>query len=150
MSPIRFRAASAADEPALHRLLQAAALPDDDVATDRQSFTLAFDGERLVGSVALEIAGAHALVRSLAVAPSHRGQGLGAALDEQAIEAARRLGLDALYLLTTTARKYALRRGYQVVAREEVPPGVRALPQFTSLCPASATCLWRRVAPGRP
>lgn len=146
LSPVPFRAATPADEPELLALLRAAGLPVDDLALDRQAFTLAVDGGRIVGSIALEVAGPDALVRSLAVAPSHRRRGLGAALDDRAVAEARRLGLRALYLLTTTVRDYALRRGYEVVARDEVPAALAALPQFKSICPGTATCMRRRLA----
>jgi amino-acid N-acetyltransferase len=150
MGPIDFRAATPADLPALRRLLEEAALPADDLALDRQAFVLALDGGQVVGSIALEIAGEDALVRSLAVAPGHRRRGLAAALDERAGALARARGLSALYLLTTTARDYALRRGYELVERTAVPPAVAALPQFRSLCPASATCMRMRLGGGAP
>ncbi len=145
MGDIQFREATRADGPELRRFLQAADLPADDVSIDRQAFTLAVEDGRIVGSIALEVVGRDALVRSLAVAPALRRHGLGAQLDDRANELARRVGLDALYLLTTTAREYALRRGYEVVPRSEVPAGVLALPQFEALCPASATCMRCRV-----
>jgi len=145
VSSILFRAATLDDEPALRLFLERAALPADDLATSRQAFTLALEDGRIVGSVALEVVGHDALVRSLAVAPALRGRGLGAALDDRAAEAARKLGVTALYLLTTTARDYAERRGYEVVERREVPPGVAALPQFRSLCPETATCMRMRL-----
>jgi amino-acid N-acetyltransferase len=148
MGSIDLRPATPADLPALRRLLAEAALPAEDVALDRQAFVLALDGGEVVGSIALEAAGKDALVRSLAVAPTHRRRGLAAALDARASALARERGLTALYLLTTTARDYALRRGYEVVSRAEVPPAVAALPQFRSLCPASATCMRRRLGPG--
>jgi amino-acid N-acetyltransferase len=142
---IQFRAATSADEPALRQFLEAEALPADDVTTSKQAFILAIEEGRIVGSVALEIVGPDALVRSLAIAPAHRGHGLGAALDGRAAGLARTMEVATLYLLTTTARDYALRRGYEVVERGEVPPGVAGLPQFRSLCPASATCMRLRL-----
>jgi amino-acid N-acetyltransferase len=116
-------------------------LPAEDISTDHQDFLLACEDDRIIGSVALERVGADALIRSLAVARQHRGRGLGATLTERAIEAARSQGLRALYLLTTTAREYSLRRGFEVIDRREVPAGIFALSQFKSLCPATATCM---------
>jgi amino-acid N-acetyltransferase len=146
VSSIQFRDATRADEPELRRFLQAADLPADDVSVDRQAYTLAVEEGRIVGSIGLEVVGREALVRSLAVDQAHRRHGLGAQLDDRANELARRMGLTGLYLLTTTAREYALRRGYEVVQRAEVPAGIMGLPQFRGLCPASATCMRLRVA----
>jgi mannose-6-phosphate isomerase-like protein (cupin superfamily) len=86
------------------------------------------------------------LIRSLAVAPERRGQGLAARLDRAAAELARSRGVKALYLLTTTAEAYASRRGYQRIPRSEVPAAILALPQFETLCPATAVCMRRRLA----
>jgi amino-acid N-acetyltransferase len=65
------------DEPQLHAFLEASGFPVDDVETGRQEYLLAREGERIVGSVGLEVVGEDALVRSLAVALDRRGLGLG-------------------------------------------------------------------------
>lgn len=148
MSSIRFHLAAASDEPALRGFLEAAALPTDDVAVGRQAFILAVEAGHIVGSVGIEVVGSNALIRSLAVAPELRGRGLGAALNERAVELARQQGVATLYLLTTTARDYALRRGYELVDRGEVPVSVASLPQFRGLCPSTATCMRMRLVPG--
>jgi amino-acid N-acetyltransferase len=141
----RIRASISADDPKLRAFLEAAGLPAADVETGRQEYLLAEEGGELVGTVGLERVGQDALVRSLAVAPQRRRQGLAARLDEAAIDLARRRGVTALYLLTTTAEAYALRRGYEKIARSEVPAGILGLPQFKMLCPATAVCMRRRL-----
>jgi amino-acid N-acetyltransferase len=145
MSSIVYRSATFLEEPALRVFLEAAGLPAEDISTERQEFLLACQDGQIVGSVALERVGADALIRSLAVTREHRGKGLGVALTGRAIEMARSQGLCALYLLTTTAREYSLRRGFEVIDRREVPAGIFALPQFESLCPATATCMRMRI-----
>jgi amino-acid N-acetyltransferase len=142
---VTFRRATPADEPALRDLLVSAGLPADDVDVARQAFVLAFVGDRLVGSVAVEAAGADGLVRSLAVVPEHRRRGIGRALHERALALAARRGVRTLYLLTTTAAEYAVRHGFERVDRGEVPAAIAAHAQFRSLCPASAACLRRRL-----
>jgi amino-acid N-acetyltransferase len=146
-APIAIRASTAADDPDVRAFLEAAALPAADVETGKQEYLLAEEEGRLVGTIGLERLGQDALIRSLAVAPERRGQGLAARLDDAANELARARGVRALYLLTTTAADYAARRGYERIARTEVPPGVLALPQFKALCPASAVCMRRRLQP---
>jgi amino-acid N-acetyltransferase len=145
--PLAFRTATPADDAALRALLERVGLPAADVATGpRQRYVLAFDGARLVGSVGLELAGGDALARSLAVVPELRARGLATALNERVLELARELGVRDVYLLTTTAAGFAARRGYEPVARGEVPDAVAGLAQFRTLCPATAACMRRRVA----
>lgn len=142
---ISLRPSTPADDPKLRAFLEAAGLPAADVRTGRQEFVLAEEDGRLVGTIGMERAGDDALVRSLAVAPDRRGQGLARRLDDAAVALARSRGIRDLYLLTTTADGYAARRGYERIPRTEVPPVILALPQFAALCPQAAVCMRRRV-----
>lgn len=142
---IELRTATPADDAAVRELLRSAGLPADDVAAGAQEYVLAHDGRRLVGTVGLEVVGADGLVRSLAVVPDWRGRGVAHALHERALAIARRRGVRALYLLTTTAERYAARKGFERIDRAEVPPGILGLPQFRALCPATAACMRLRL-----
>ncbi len=73
------------------------------------------------------------LLRSLAVDPSYRDHGVGQQLCDVVTSEARARALGELWLLTTTARDYFARLGFEVVEREHVVPQVRATAQFTSL-----------------
>jgi N-acetylglutamate synthase-like GNAT family acetyltransferase/mannose-6-phosphate isomerase-like protein (cupin superfamily) len=148
MTNAPIRTSTPADDPRLRAFLEAVRLPATDVETGPQEYLLAEEDGRLVGSIGLEQVGNDALVRSLAVAPELRGQGLAARLDEAAVELARARGVKTLYLLTTTAEAYAARRGYERIPRTEVPEAVLALPQFRALCPATAVCMRRRLHAG--
>lgn len=141
MSGIELRTATPADDAAIRQLLQSAGLPADDVASGPQQYVVAHDGARLVGTVGVEVVGTDALVRSLAVVPEWRGRGIAGALHRRILEVARRRGVRALFLLTTTAEDYAARRGFRRIDRSDVPPAILALPQFRRLCPASAACM---------
>jgi amino-acid N-acetyltransferase len=104
------------------------------------------DGE-LVGVVGFEPFGQVALLRSLAVAPSQRGKGLGQALVASAEAHATAQGIDSLYLLTTTAAAFFARLGYTTVERALAPAAIRATRQFAGLCPAAATLMCKRLSP---
>ena len=116
--------------PAIRRLLAANGLPDADVAEHLPHFLVARQGETLVGTVAIEPLGDSALLRSLAVVPELRGQGLARQLYERIVARARELGVRRLYLLTTSADDYFLRLGFWPVERDAVPPAVRGTRQF--------------------
>ncbi|MBA2627099.1 MAG: GNAT family N-acetyltransferase, partial [Gemmatimonadales bacterium] len=91
--------------------------------------------------------GASGLLRSVAVDPAWRGRGLARKLTAHAIDAARTLGIDDIYLLTTTAEDYFPRLGFEPIAREAVPAGVRESVEFKGACPASAAAM--RLGKGR-
>jgi amino-acid N-acetyltransferase len=92
--------------------------------------------------------GPDALLRSLAVTPEHRGNGLGRRLADAVLALARQQGADRVYLLTETAAPFFRRLGFRDVARADVPEGIRGSLEFATLCPASAETLVL-VLPGR-
>jgi amino-acid N-acetyltransferase len=137
--------AVAADLPAIRALVLAAGRPAVDVGRAGQVFLVARREGAVIGCVGLEPYGEAALLRSLVVAPEHRGEGHSLALYEAAIAEARSLGIRELFLLTTTAAPLFDRWGFRTVLRDAAPEAVRASPEFAALCPASATCMGREV-----
>ncbi|MBS0393553.1 MAG: GNAT family N-acetyltransferase [Proteobacteria bacterium] len=143
---LTIRAMRPQELPAVRALLTGAALPADDVVeSDRLAFWVAERGGALSGVVGLERSGASMLLRSLAVAPAVRGRGDGKALVAFAEQRARESGCRDLHLLTMTAEAFFGGLGYARLERADVPDGVRQTAQFSSLCPASAVCMTRRV-----
>lgn len=139
------RSARPDDRAAIEALLRASALPADDLAHAQIDFIVAFDGDTLAGVGGLERHGDAALLRSLAVAPSARGTGLGKDL-VRALEAhAAASGIRTLVLLTTTAAPFFAARGYSTIERADAPPAVHDSAEFRSLCPASATCMTKPI-----
>jgi amino-acid N-acetyltransferase len=140
------RQAAAGELPEIRALLRACDLRDGDVGEAGQHFLVARSGPEMAGCIGLEIHGQDALLRSFAVSPAWRGQGLGAALHARAVEEARAIGIRRLFLLTTTVRERAVRAGFTDLPREEVPVSIRDGAQFRSLCPATAACMQLRIA----
>jgi amino-acid N-acetyltransferase len=122
-------------------LLDGNGLPSSDLDPARVTLLVALEGDAIVGAIGLEASGGVGLVRSLVTAPERRGRGLAPALYAHILDEARRRGLGALYVLTSTAEAFFRRRGFTRVERDQVPEPIRATPQFRSLCPASATVL---------
>ncbi len=137
--------ATAADLAAVRALLAECGLPTADVIDGGPMMWLVRDGAGLAGCVGLEPHGDAGLLRSLAVAPRHRGRGLSVVLCRRAVAEAGALGIRHLFLLTTTAAPLFARWGFRTVERSEVPASVLASREFASLCPASATCMTRPV-----
>ncbi len=137
--------ATPADEPAVSALLASCGLPHVDVAPHLRHFTIARDGSRVVGVIGLEVHGADGLLRSLAVAPDRRGQGVARRLYATLIRDARRLGITRLFLLTTSAQGFFEMLGFRAVKREAVPDAIRATGEFRQLCPETAECMMRSM-----
>ncbi len=127
-------------------LLGRAELTEQDVSEGwGHYFVVHEDDGRVVGVAGLELHGEDGLLRSVAVDDDYRGQGLAAALIEAVLERAARVGLGAVYLLTTTARDYFARRGFADCPREAAPPAIRDSWEFKSGCPSSASFMKRPV-----
>ncbi len=121
-------------------LLSAAGLPSSDIPGHPSLDLLGVkDGDnRLAGVIGIEQYGEIGMLRSLAVAASQRGSGIGQQLVHDAEAWAASQGINTIYLLTPTASAYFARFGYQTMARSEAPAVIAATAQFTGLCKASA------------
>ncbi len=132
------RSAQQEDHSAVLQLLQQSDLPQDGLSDHWATTLVARDGSQVVGSAALELYGASALLRSVAVEPSRRGQGLGQRLTQAALDLAKQRGVKAVYLLTETAAHFFARFGFRRISRSDVLPEVQRSVEFTHACPKSA------------
>ena len=106
----------------------------DEIASLLDTFWVADDDGDIVGCCCLEVYSPKiAELRSLAVRPSHRGRGLGAALTTQAVEEAERRGIPQV-LVVTSNREFFERLNFGPCLNEkyalfwinpDAPPGVR-------------------------
>jgi amino-acid N-acetyltransferase len=134
--------ANPGDGAAVRRLLRESGLPDQDVSEGLlANFLLAKHGAALVGVVGLELLGRYGLLRSLAVAPARRGRGLGLELTRALESHARWLGVEKLYLLTTTAEDFFRAHGYRRAPRDDLPAAVQGTTEYRALCPSTAVCM---------
>jgi protein-tyrosine-phosphatase/N-acetylglutamate synthase-like GNAT family acetyltransferase len=125
--------ATATDLAPIEALVQRSQLPADLV--HEGAYVVARRDGAIVGVAALDMNKGVALLRSVAVEASERGRGTGLALVAERLTAARRSGVDHVYLLTTTAAPFFGRFGFTEIARGAQVSGLAAL------CPASATCM---------
>lgn len=142
---VEIAAASDRDQADVMQLLEHHHLPLDGLFDHWGSTMVARQGDRLLGSVAIEIYADAGLLRSVAVADDAQGMGIGQDLTRAAIELAEARHLSALYLLTTTAEGFFPRFGFERIARGDVPASVQASIEFTSACPSSATVMRKRL-----
>ena len=123
---------------AVMQLLEKSALPLDGLREHLDTAIVARQGAAIVGVAALEVYRDGVLMRSVAVDPALRSEGLGGRLTQRVLELAAELGASHAYLLTTTAEKYFPRFGFERIERAEVPASVQQSVEFRSACPASA------------
>jgi amino-acid N-acetyltransferase len=144
---LRLRRATAVDAlPYVETLLTAHGLPSVDVRSTPAAFYVALDDDDdRVGVGGVEPHGTDGLLRSVVVEPSVRGEGYGGDLCAALEDRARTDGIDTLYLLTTTAAGFFGARGYEPIDRADAPPSIRSTAQFDDLCPATATCMRKRL-----
>jgi len=135
------RAASAEDWAAIEGLLRGRELPTAGARGNLDGFLVATEGSVLLGCAGIERYGDVGLVRSVAVAESVAGRGLGATLVNALLERARGLGLREVFLLTTTAAGYFPRFGFENVARDALPPSLSVSEELRGACPASAVAM---------
>lgn len=135
------RRATAGDLARVEQLLTVSGLPLDGVAESLDTFIVAEHAGTIVGVAGLECCSANGLLRSVAVRDEWRSRGLGRSLVMRVIADAEAKGMNALYLLTTTAEGYFPSFGFAPVSREVVPAEVKATKEFQGACPESAAVM---------
>ena len=137
--------ATAKDERDIRDLLTDGKLPNEDIHAHLPNFLVAWFDDTMVGAVGLEIYGKIGLLRSLVVAPSHQGKGIGKMLYDRLIAYARLRGIEEMYLLTTTADKLFKKQGFVQIDREHLPEAIKQTGEFLHLCPSSAVCMKKNI-----
>jgi amino-acid N-acetyltransferase len=108
-----------------------------EVYENLQTFSVVEREGQVVGCCALEIIWSDlAEIKSLAVAPGHKGKGIGALLVSAAAEQAIRLGVPRIFALTLEPGFFK-KRGFQVVSKEELPMKVWS---DCARCPKQQEC----------
>ena len=139
--------AKESDYSSIAALLEITKLPPDGIKPHLENFLVIRNpnenagSEFLIGSVGLEIYGESALLRSVAVHPDFQGVGLGTRLVDSITELAKEKGITRLFLLTDTAERYFLKKGFVVVTRDRVPEDMKQSVEFSTLCTSSPSLM---------
>ena len=139
--PVTAKPLTAEELPALAPLLAAEGLPSQDITEAGRRFWRLDGPDGLLGYGGLEVYECDGLLRSVVVLLERRRKGNGRAVVEAIGREAVALGVNRLWLLTTSAASFFERIGFERVERSEAPPDIRASEQFAGLCPGSAVCL---------
>ena len=123
--------ARASDLPRVHQILERTALPYPDLDNHLDDLMAMRDAGEVIGCVAVELYDEAALLRSLAIIPERRGEGLGWMLADVALNRARERGVRRVFLTTEHATDFfAEKFGFHPVDRATVDQTVLASSQF--------------------
>lgn len=137
--------ATETDLESIKELLLHSNLMVDDIEKHLTSCFVFKEQERLIAFGAIELYGIDALLRSVAVAQTHRKKGLGEKLYHAIQEMAKVNGVRELFLLTETAEGFFQKMGFERLSRDNAPESIRQTSQFSSLCPDSAVFMKRSI-----
>ena len=130
----RLERADYADLDGLKNFLRANSLPTVGLEDCYENFFIAVDEGRWVGVAGYEAYNQSALLRSVAVDKTLRGQGYGRALVEAVLQDARKRGVRTMYLLTETAGAYFQLLGFESIDRSRIEQAVKTSQEFTECC----------------
>ena len=135
------RPATSGDLPDILTLLARSKLPADGLADHLATALVARAAGGIAGCAAVEIYGAAGLLRSVAVEPGRRGEGLGHRLTKAALDLALARGVRNVYLLTTTAEGFFPQFGFKRIDRKEMDPALEKSAELRGAGPASALAM---------
>jgi N-acetylglutamate synthase-like GNAT family acetyltransferase len=141
------RRAAEGDRARLVALLAEVDLLTHDVLAPDTAYWVAEGPYRqLVGAAGVELGAAAALLRSVAVLPAHRGQGLAQALIAEALRYVQAQGRRRVYLFSTRSGAYWQRLGFRNVPVAELAADLPGCPQvlrFAAIGKLAVEVAWR-------
>lgn len=146
LNDVKIQKADIKDLPWINQLLQKADLPlVEPHEFNDYFFVFANKDHEVFGAIGLEIYGYYGLLRSMVVHPDFRNNGMASALVDQIMQTAEGSGLQEVFLLTSTAEKYFLRKGFQFMSRENCPLEIKQSREYSSICPVSSFLMSKKI-----
>lgn len=145
LKKLHLKPAEKEDLPLIKDILIKESLPASDIILDIIHIFLFYDKEQLVGITGLENFSKFGLLRSVAVVDTYKGKGFGKTMCNLTMEKAGELGVEELYLLTTTAEKFFESIGFKAIDRDSAPGFIKSTTEFKNLCPASAAFMMKTL-----
>ena len=130
-----------ADLKQIEQLLKEEGLCYEDISDHEDDFVIVRNNDGIVGFYAIEKYPPYGLLRSVVVASSMRGSGVGQKLVEQAKWIAGEIGIRELFLLTESAPDFFEKLGFERTERKSAPPSIQETVEFKTFCPDSAVCM---------
>ncbi len=138
---MKYRQAHLSDVTDIQSLLDGYGLPASDIQNHISNFVVTEMDNTIIGVGGFESCESLGLLRSFAVSPGEKGNGIAGHIFGLVKTKAIDSGICRFYLLTTTASKYFERFGFSVCNRDDVPNSIKATKQFSELCPCTAVVM---------
>jgi amino-acid N-acetyltransferase len=126
-------------------LLKKNNLPTEDISPGTQLFVIE-EGDEVIATVAVEYDYSDALLRSLSVSEEKRTSGVGKKLVDFIEDYVKKQGVQHIYLLTTTAENFFLKRGYKTIERDTVPDFIKNTSEYSVICASSSTLMKKELS----
>jgi amino-acid N-acetyltransferase len=125
-------------------LLRKNNLPTEDINAGTQLFVVE-QNDRVLATVAVEYDYHDALLRSLSVSEEKRNSGVGQQLVDFIENYVKKQGVETVFLLTTTAANFFLKRGYAILDRSNVPEFIKNTKEYSVICASSSTLMKKQL-----
>ena len=142
---LKIRPAGNQDINRIVKILTDNHLPVEDIAEEKVQLFAGVIDDRIVASIGLEDHEKYGLLRSLAVDSDYKNRKIGDKLIKYLLDYVKIKGINALYLLTTTADKYFEKQGFCRLCRMQVPDRIKQTKQFKDICPDSAIVMFKET-----
>jgi N-acetylglutamate synthase-like GNAT family acetyltransferase len=119
-------------------LLEENELPLEGARQHLADILVATADDIIVGCAGVEVYGAVALLRSVAIAPLMKNQGIGKRLVMRLIQGAKQRKVATLYLLTLSAEDYFAKHGFAREPIAQAPTALKVSAEFQGACPDTA------------
>ncbi len=143
---MKYRKAEESDIQSIRELICSCGLPSSDVDGKSQKIFVAESKGKIVAVGGIEKLGGIALIRSIAVAPEYRKNGIASNIYQLLEEYARSSKVEELYLITESAKEYFQKLGFTEQDRKTTPCLIKQTSQFSELCPSSATVMFKALS----
>ena len=143
---MKYREAEKSDIQSIRELICSSGLPSSDVDGKAQKIFVAESDGKIVAVGGIEKLGGIALVRSIAVAPEYRKNGIASNIYQLLEEYASSSEVEELYLITESAKEYFQKLGFTEQERKTTPCLIQQTSQFSELCPSSATVMFKALS----
>ena len=139
---LTFRRATENDSAAIRSLLESQRLLTETAGTTKTDFYLVVENDAIVGVAGFEYYDEDVLLRSVAVSTSLQKKHIGSEFVDWMIALAKQKGLKRIVLLTETASKFFVKKGFVAVERSFiVNAAMKQSSQFSGGCCGSAACM---------
>lgn len=142
MKSFTFHTAVIDDKPVILQLLKENHLPYEDISDSMlQEYRIAKEKNLIIGCIGIQRDAEFALLRSFCIQNSYRNLGIGKTIYSMLENECKSNGIKELYLLTSTAESFFLKRGFLTIDRTNAPEFLKNSSEFQYVCPTSAICM---------